>query len=354
MEMLRRRAGGAEEAGDEENNGRGFGGLVVSEISGVATRAALYILEGMRLLRIALGTLALLLFLALVCCILSSIFVSLDLKSDLSISVQFVEDDGDQPPLVDGEGGDTEPTCSDGNPCTADYQFDSGGCESIPYPEGTPCEDVCFSSPGTCEYVEVQKGVTKPICANHTVRACRGECGGGQSCPDLIPAEQICEPACPEPLCNEDLVRSDDDDPYCQDASSIGEKCYFAPPIEKFCGVTTADTCIYRARLPYGIFNFDGQIGDFSEDDIQPVIDTEDVPEMGCRVESEFFRNYCMGLISDDDPYKSCLVPIVECKFQYLNQDLTNPDQRQGDPFHVPQCYYHFGCISQPFLLALD
>jgi hypothetical protein len=175
--MKRRRAGGG---GDEEE---------LLDDRGRAARAARYILDGMRLFRISLGTLALLLFLALVCCILSSIFIGLDLKSDLSISVKldlsisvkFIEDDGGEepppPPPQDGDGGELEPTCADGNPCTADYEFDSGGCESIPFPEGTPCEDVCImgSQEGTCEYIELQKGITKPICTGRCLGSCDDE-----------------------------------------------------------------------------------------------------------------------------------------------------------------------------------
>jgi len=332
--MKRRRAGGG---GDEE---------VSLDDRGRAVRAARYILDGMRLFRISLGTLALLLFLALVCCILSSIFVGLDLKSDMSISVEFIEDDGGGPvlPPQDGDGGELEPTCSDSNSCTADFEFDSGGCESIPFPEGTPCQDVCIEErlEGSCEYVELQKGITKPIC----IGACLGTCDNVADCPDIVSAEQPCEPLCPDPLCREGAFDDDEDDPYCDAASDISEKCYFAPRVERAC---RSNTCFYRARLPWGAFNVDGPINDFFEEDVQPVVATDDIPEMGCRSDSEYFLNYCMGLISDDDPLKSCLVPIVECEFRYLNQDVTNtPEQRQGDPFVVPQCHYHFWCTRQP------
>ena len=128
---MRRRPAGAASGGSDADGGT-FRALV--------SQGGKFILNNMRMLRISLGFLFLLLILTLICCILSGVFIGIDLKSDSTTSVTVVPD-------APSENVTVEPTCSDGNTCTVDFERESGGCESIPFPQGTACTDICVSGP---------------------------------------------------------------------------------------------------------------------------------------------------------------------------------------------------------------
>ena len=335
--MRRRPAGAA--SGDSDADGGTFRALV--------SQGGKFILNNMRLLRIALGVLFLLLILSLICCILSSVFIGIDLKSDSTTSVKVVPEIPDEP----SDNVTIDPTCSDGNSCTIDFERESGGCESIPFPEGTACNDVCVVGPGSCEYVELQKGVTKSMCTgtcggdcedsvtcdarcSAVGAACFEECGTNTpciaictllvfncqiacACPDLIPAPVKCEPECTVP-------RGDVTTPACYRKAEFIKTC-------------SSGRCFWETDLPLGIL--------FQQGPIDDIFRQTDVPrDMGCR-DNEWFRAYCMGLVSDDDPIKSCLVPIVDCRFSCtlvpeVNIEDCTDDLRVVSPF----CVYHYWC----------
>lgn len=296
---MRRRSGGS----SSEQSGDGFSS--VSKMS-AGNR---YILGNMRYLRLAIAVLLILLIFALFCCISSFITNIIDLQTDLTTSVKLVEEEE----MLDGDGedgeGDPEPTCSDGNVCTADYERDIGGCESIPLPELTPCNDLCLGGDGQCKYIELQKGIFKPIC----VGSCRGECTTEVDCLDLVPAQVQCSPECPET------------------GGDPGTKCYPPPVFQKFC---RSGMCFWKHELPVG-----ESLGGESFDD---AIAVEDIPEFGCR-ENEWFKSYCMGLISDDDTRKHCLVPVVDCVTRVVNATGgSGPEE-----VRMPDCVYHYWCAEE-------
>ena len=308
--MRRRAAGGAEGTIDEET---ADGGSFRSQVK----RAGRYILDGMIMLRAAMGCLTVLLILILVCCILSFIFLGFDLKSDLTTSIKLVieEPPADGGDGIDGENGTPAPTCSDGNPCTVDFEREQGGCESIPQPSGTPCDSPCASFEGTCRLVELQKGITKPMCTG----GCRGFCLSQGNCPQILGA-QPCNPVC-------DFGGS----------TQLGKTCYDATVITKDC---RSRACFYSGPVPRSPANPSA-----------PHFIKEDIPFFDCQ-NNEWFRNYCMSLISDDEPFKECLVPVVECleELRVLSSDFNDDDEGNDVYVTPPQCHYHFWCSQTPMI----
>lgn len=310
--MRRRGAGGEENGIDEET-------ADVRSFRVQVRQAGTYILDGMRMLRAAVGCLMLLLLLILLCCVLSGIFLGFDLKSDLTTSVSLVFEE----PQIDGseivnDGGEGAPkqTCSDGNVCTVDYERDQGGCVSIPLPEGTPCE-TAYTTGGEafCKLVEVQKGIKKPMC----IGSCAGECNVSIDCPDIIPA-QPCEPEC-------DFWGSTPIREICYDSISLDVKCL-------------SNVCFYSAPAPRA----------YTGNPAEPQFVPGDIPSFGCQ-NNEWFKNYCMNLISDNDTLKKHIVPVVEC-VEELGVLVTFGDNDETNDYLAvpPQCHYYFWCAERPMI----
>jgi hypothetical protein len=72
----------------------------------------------------------------------------------------------------------TDPTCNDGNPCTADVCVAAGTCESVSHPDGTACPavDACHGA-GSCHAGACDAGAPLP-------------CSDGDFC-----TEDVCDPA---------------------------------------------------------------------------------------------------------------------------------------------------------------
>jgi len=330
QELRRRQTKTVTISAKEDGNGGGFRVLV--------TKAGRYILDTMRVLRAALGILAFILILALLCCIFSAILIGFDLKSDSTTSVTVVEE---PPPPGDGDPGpgEPDPTCSDGNPCTIDFLKDIGGCESIPLPEGTLCEDQCVRPEfaNICKYVKLQKGVRKPIC----VGFCFGRCAVEEDCP-VIMAEQHCSPLCDE-----------------NDNSPPGPFITCYPRIPAIINVTCKSSiCFYRQpELPLFV------LPEFQEES-DPFFLLTDIPDFECG-NNEWFQAYCMGLIPDSEPFKKCLVPFVEClpgRGTFV-PDPEGPEPGPGDDedetprfgdrlIIPPRCYYYFWCAKASIIQA--
>lgn len=133
--------------------------------------------------------------LILLCCIITWITMSIDLKKDRSVEVAPPEP---TPPPGDGDGDGEPPPptiCDDKNDCTVDFERVAGGCEYRRKKTNTLCDTVCFDAtiggPLRCQLVEVQKGVSIPKCMG-TRTQCRGFCQTAGDCPsdlflDLMP-----------------------------------------------------------------------------------------------------------------------------------------------------------------------
>jgi len=142
--------------------------------------------------------------LILLCCIITWITMSIDLKKDRSVEVA---PPGSTPPPGDGDGEPPPPTiCDDRNDCTLDFERVTGGCEYRRKKTNTLCDTTCFDDtigdPLRCQLVEVQKGVSVPKCMGGRTQ-CRGFCQTAGDCPsglyiNLIPEG---EPIPVEPQC---------------------------------------------------------------------------------------------------------------------------------------------------------
>lgn len=130
--------------------------------------------------------------LIIVCCIVSWIVVSVDIKKDRTLEVTLAEitdDDGGGDGGDGGEDGSPIPPdtqCNDNNNCTIDFERLLGGCEYLRQKTNTQCQTPCFTEtledPLTCQVVEVQKGVEVPKCMG-TREQCRGSCVTAGDCP---------------------------------------------------------------------------------------------------------------------------------------------------------------------------